>query len=506
MKKTAFIIMIITILSKFMGFTRDIFLSYFYGTSNLSDAYLISLTIPGFVFSFIGLGVSTGYTPMYSKIEKENGFIEGIKFTNNLINILIIISTIILILGIIFSEPIVKLFASGFEGSTLSLTIKFTRISLISIYFTGLIYIYSGFLQIKGNFVIPAFIGIPLNIVIIISIILSSTNNVLILSVGYVLATISQLLFLIPSLNKLGYKYEFALNLKNQHINKMFILVIPVIIGVSVDQINMLIDRTLASSIAVGGISALNYANKLNLFIQGIIVTSIVTAIYPSICQKAISKDYNGLKQMVSETMNIINLLIIPITIGTMIFSEPIIKLLFGRGAFDNNAIFMTSNSLYYYSIGMIGFGLREVLSRAFYSIHDTKTPMINASLSMSLNIILNLILSKRMGITGLALATSISAIFCTVLLLINYRIKFGAFGLKNLSIAFSKILIASIIMGLIAKFYYNIIIQTYSNNFTLITSMCVGCVVYFILIYIMKIEDAHSLSKLITSVLRRTD
>jgi putative peptidoglycan lipid II flippase len=490
MKKTALILMIITIVSKIFGFARDITLAYFYGTSNISDAYLISTTIPLVIFSFIGTGINTGYIPMYSKIQNIRGTKEANRFTSNLVNFLMVICTIIFILGFLFTNQIVKVFASGFQGDTLALTVKFTRISLFGMFFMGLIYIFNGFLQLKENYIIPALVGFPLNIFIIASIFLSSKTNVVVLSIGSVIAAASQLILVLPFAYKKGYRYKFILDIKDEHIKNMVYIALPVIIGVSVNQINTLVDRTIASQISVGGISALNYANRLNGFVQGIFVLSIATVMYPMISKMAAENNMTGFKKSVSEAISSINLLVLPTTIGAMIFAEPIVRLLFGRGAFDANAISMTSYALFFYSIGMIGFGLREVLSRTFYSLQDTKTPMINAAIAMIMNIVLNIILSKFLGIGGLALATSISAIFCTTLLFVSLRKKIGSFGMKNISISFIKILFASLVMGLIAKVSYSTLLNNINANLSLILSIGIGVITYFTIIYFMRIEE----------------
>ncbi len=223
MKKTAILLILITIISKVFGFGREITLSYFYGASNISDAYLISLTIPSVIFAFIGTGISTGYIPMYSNIQQKYGENEGNRFTNNLSNITIIICTIITIFGLIFTEPTVKLFASGFEGETLALAVRFTKISLFGIYFTGLMYIFKGFLQIKGNYIIPALVGFPLNFITIAAIFLSSKTNILVLAIGSVIATASQLLLLTPYIYKKGYRHRLGLDIKDEHIKKCYI-------------------------------------------------------------------------------------------------------------------------------------------------------------------------------------------------------------------------------------------------------------------------------------------
>lgn len=494
MKKTALLIMLLTILSKVLGFTRDVVLSFFYGASNISDAYLISTMIPMVLFSFIGIGITTGYIPMYSKIENSNGVEEANRYTNNLINILIVICTVIIILGFLFTNQIVKGFALGFEGETLALAVQFTKISFLGIYFISLIYIFNGFLQLRENYIIPALVGFPMNFLIILSIFISSKTNILVLSIGSVISTASQLLLVLPFVYKQGYRYKFILNMKDEHIKNMAYIALPAIIGVSVNQINTLVDRTLASQIATGGISALTYANRFNEFVQGVFVLSIATVMYPMISKMAAENNMTGLKKSLSEAISSISLLVLPATVGAMVFAEPLVKFLFGRGAFGIKAISMTSYALFFYSIGMIGFGLREILSRVFYSLQDTKTPMINAAIAIVMNIVLNIILSKLLGIGGLALATSISAIFCTILLFISLRKKIGPFGMKNITISFIKILCASLMMGIISKAIYNLLFNSINANLSLILSIGVGVLTYFVLVYFMKIEEIHAI------------
>jgi putative peptidoglycan lipid II flippase len=223
------------------------------------------------------------------------------------------------------------------------------------------------------------------------------------------------------------------------------------------------------------------------------------------ISKMAAENNVKGLKKTLSEAISSINLLVLPATLGAMIFAEPVVRLLFGRGAFDANAISMTSYALFFYSIGMIGFGLREVLSRAFYSMQDTKTPMMNAAIAMVMNIILNIILSKFLGIGGLALATSISAIFCTALLFVSLRKKIGSFGMKSITISFIKILCASLVMGVIAKITYNTLLNSISANLSLIISIVIGALVYFVIIYFIKIEEVDNMVNALKKKLKRS-
>lgn len=497
MKKIVLLLMIITIVSKILGLGREIALSYYYGASNIADAYLISLTIPMSILSFIGAGIATGFIPLYTKIEKEIGVERANLFTNNLLNILFVFCTIVIVLGLVFTPSIVKIFASGFDKDTLELSVYFTRITLFGIYLSMATYIFTGFLHINDNYHIPALIGLPFSLFTILSILISSKGNTVVLSIGSLIAIASQLLLLIPFVIKKGYKYNFIIVLKDKYIREMMYLSIPVVIGVSVNQINTLVDRTIASSIVVGGISALNYANRLNLFIQGLFVVSIINVMYPKITKMLLQGDIDNFRKIISKAINSINLLVIPTTLGAMLFAKPIVNMLFGRGAFDTQALIMTTNALFYYSIGMLGFGLRDILTRVFYSMQDTKTPMINAIIGMFLNLILNIILSRYLGLGGLALATSISAIFTTVILFISLHKKMGPIGIRKMSISFIKILGASLIMCGIAKLSFNYLTtDIFPQNLSLIISIGIGALTYFAIIYFMKIEDVDVIVK----------
>jgi putative peptidoglycan lipid II flippase len=503
MKKTIILIMVVTVISKIFGLTRDIVLSYFYGASTISDAYLVSTTISAVLFGFIIAGISTGYIPLYKTIEKNHGTEQVMKFTNNLLNFLLLLTSLMVILGLIFTEHIVGVFASGFEGEAFVKTVYFTKISLFSIYTITLSYLFSAFLQLRDNYLAPALIGIPLNVITVLSIYISSKTNTTVLIVGALIATASQILFLMPFVYKKGYRYQFILDYKDKHIISLAKNAIPIIIGVSINEINVLVDRTIASNIAVGGISALNYANMLNGFVQGIFVVSIATVMYPRLSDMAANRDMDGFKKMLSNAIGSINLFVLPITLGAMFFATPVITLLFGRGAFDSNAIEMTSTALFYFSLCMLGFGQREMLSRAFYSLQDTRTPMINAAIAVILNIILNIILSKFLGIGGLALATSISSVFCSLLLMISLRKKIGAFGLKKILISFLKMLTASFVMVIIVYLLFIYLINIIGSNFALIICIILGAVIYLGLIYFMKIEEVDVILNTVKSKLR---
>lgn len=481
--------MVISLLSRVLGFAREILLSYYYGASNISDAYFIAMTIPVVIFSFIGTSISTGFIPMFNKVENEQGETASLKFTNGLITILFLVCTVIFIFLELFTEPVVKIFASGFQVETLLLATQFTRITVLGIYFIGVIYILTGYLQIKNKFMIPALMGFIYNVIIISSIYMGAKINLILLSLGVVIAGLFQVIFLLVFAIKEGFRLKPNVDFNNRYIKNFVIIALPLIFGMSISEINVLIDKTLASRIAVGGISALNYADRLNSFILSTVAMSISVVVYPYLSKVITEKRVDEFKKVIAQAMVSVSILLIPATIGSVLFSKELIRILFTRGAFDLNALNLTSAALLFYSMGMVGMGLREILSKVFYAMQDTKTPVINAAIGMIINIILNLILSRYLGIGGLALATSISATVTMSLLMISLRKKIGSFGLRETGRTLLKILIASLIMGFISKLSYNYLALQAPLTLALCLSIIIGVAIYLGLIVFMKIE-----------------
>lgn len=499
MKKTAFIILCITLLSKILGFSRELVLSYYYGASQISDAYFVAVAVPAILLEFLGIAIATSYIPVMSKIAYEEGRESAIRYTVNLINHVLIFVLVIFLVSEIMAPFIVKVLAVGFTGELLESTIKFSRIMLLSIFVLGLVNIFAGYLQLEGNYIIPAMIGIPLNIITIASIIIASKTNAIVLIVGTMLAQFSQIIFMMPWVLKKKLRYRWELDFKDKRIKATILIALPVIIGASVNQINILVDKTIASTIVVGGISALNYASKMNLFIQGVFVISITTVLFPQIAKMSEENNLKGVKDSVLESFGVINFLVIPITIGALIFSKEIVTVLFARGAFNQHALDLTSSALFFYSIGLIGFGYREVLSKAFYSMHDTKVPVLNGTIGVIINIILNFLFSRFMGIGGLALATSISALLTALLMTWSLQKKLGDLSIWNID--FVKILVASLIMGFFSKIAYGWLFLKIGETYSLFLSVFCGMILYIILGLFFKIDEVVRLRNTVARI-----
>lgn len=498
-------LMIATMIAKILGFSRELVLASAYGASMYSDAYLVAMNIPGVIFFGVATAISTIFIPIYVDIESKLGEERGIKFSNNIINIVILVSTLLIIMGIIFVKPLVNIFAYGFNRETFELTVKFTRILMLGIGFIGISSIMTSYLQVKNNFIIPGIVTVPYNIIIIISIILSIKYGPVIMIWGTLIGTISQFIFQVPFAIKQGYKFKFGIDFKDLYTKKAILLTGPVFIGVAVNQVNAMIDRTLASGLIEGSISALNYANKLNTFVMMLFIASISTVIYPVLSKLSSEKNKDQFIKSIVTSINSVILLVIPITIGAIVLSNPIVKLLFERGQFDYKATEMTSNALRMYSIGMVAFGLRDILSKVFYSLQDTKTPMVNGTIAMVINILLNIILVKCFGMPGIALATSISAIICIFLLLRKLKYKIGYFGQDKIIKLTIKSTISALLMGFVVSnaFHY---ISIFIANEIILLLICIiiGVIIYGVIIKILKVEEINIIESFIVEKLTK--
>ncbi|MHC5217991.1 murein biosynthesis integral membrane protein MurJ [Enterococcus sp. LJL128] len=491
MKKTTFWLMIISILSKGIGFVREMVISYFYGASKVSDAYFISLTIPFTIFSFVYAGLTTSFIPSYTRLETED-MKKANRFTNSLITLLFIFCLIIAVIIQIFTYPIVKMFALGFSGETLDLAVLFTRVTIWSLFFSGCIELFNALLQIRKKFIFPAILGFIYNFFVILSVYLSFKWNLIWLSLGSVCAAVTQFLFLLIILKREKFSIVPNLSFRTKEMNDFFKKILPVIFGASVTQINILINKTIASQVSIGGVSSFNYADRINSFILSTVVFSLVAVIYPMLSKLYVEKKKKQFKQGVQSSLITMLVLLVPATIGLMLLSEPITVLLFGRGSFDSRAVELTSATLYYLSLGLLPMGLRELISRIYYSMEDMRTPVVNATIGMIVNIIFSLFLPSVMGIGGLGLASTIAAIITTYLLCYDLSKK-KIIQISNLKSDILKISIAGILMGGITK-YMNVTLSNFGNLSVLFT-IIISVLGYFIFIYLFKVTGVSLLN-----------
>ena len=211
---------------------------------------------------------------------------------------------------------------------------------------------------------------------------------------------------------------------------------------------------------------------------------------YPILSKLASENNIVEFKRNLLRNIDIVVIVMLPIMIGIMILSTPIVKILFEQGSFNSHDTYLTSTALFYYSVGIVAVGIRDITSRAFYSLQDTKTPVKNAVIAVFINMICSIILVKVLGIGGLALSASISSILGALLLILDLRKKIGNLGLKSSILTFIKCSIASIIMGILVINSYNIVLNFSTEIIALIISVFIGIFTYYIMNIILRVNE----------------
>lgn len=507
--KATFFVIIVTVLSKLFGFLREVVLGAFYGTSYKLDSLIAAQLLPGVFFASILASFSTTFIPIYNEILIKESKEKASRFVSKSLFLIVIAAFIVAVIGSIFSPLIVEIVFRGFDDSVKQLTLQLMRITFFYIVFLGANYVFQGFLQSNENFVVPVLVGIPFNVIIIFSAFLKREFDIYGVAVAFVLGYFSMVLFQIPFAVKKGFKFKLDFNLRDPYINKLFKLVLPVFIGSSVMSLNSFVDRYLASFLPEGSISALNFADKLNGVVYGIFSGSVSAVIYPYLSRFFSSGKKEEFKKYLVLSINSLILIMVPITATVLVLSREIVQFVYERGAFDSRSTYLTSGALMFFSLGYLGYAVREILSRTFYSIQDTLTPMKNGIFAVVINIILNIVLVKFLKHRGLALGTSIVAYVSVFLLMRSLFRKIGKIELKSSLVVFIKALFASFVMAISIIFAKNLIqVKTPVTFITKVINLSIwgfcGVISYSTVIYLLKIKEAQWILKNSIKVLKK--
>lgn len=496
MGQTTILIMILTILSKIFGFLRESFMAYYIGAGDLKSIYTTAMTIPNMLTGIVVTGVLSAYIPVYNKALNEKGEERAKYFTSNLINILMLYGAVAVAIVIAFAGPLSKLFSPKLSGDSLNIAINFTRIMAFSIFTYLSSSIIRGYLNIKDNFVDPILVGFILNIVIIISTILTGKiGNPYILIIGTLLAQILQFIRFPFVSKKLGYKHKKIIDFKDPYVKSLMIIMIPIIFSSAADQLSILVDNSMASAFfGVASISKIFYAKTMLNFIMGVVTMTVATVSFPEIARLGQAGDIDGMKKSVSSAIILTMLLVIPATFGMMALSNPIIKLAFERNAFTSEDTLIVSSLMVAYGPFIIFTSFMKIFGNAFYSVGDSKTPVKIILIQQAVNIILNFMLINFFGLNGLAIATAVSTAIGSVIMFFAFKNKFGSINYKASINSIMKITLSALIMSLVAIFIYNIISLRQGSTLALLISVISSSIVYLLIIMNININEVNEL------------
>ncbi len=485
--KAAGIVGTATLLSRILGYVRDMVVAMFFGAGFTSDAFIAAFRIPNLLRRLFGEGsFSIAFVPVFTEYLVNKGEDEAFGLARSAIRVLLVVLFLVAVVGIVATPLIISAIAPGFSESPekTELTILLTRIMFPYIILIGMVALFTGILNVLGHFAAPALAPVLLNVAMIVSVFTTSLffesekARVIGMSLGVIAGGVLQLVFQVPFLVKKGVYFWEKASFHHPGLKQIGILMLPAVFGAAVYQINILVGTLLASLLAEGSVSYLYYADRLVQFPLGIFAYAAATAVLPSLSRQAAAKDVDGLKDTFVHAMGLVFFITIPSMVGLIVLREPIVALLFQRGAFDDATTRLTADALLYYGVGLWAFSAVRIVVSTFYALQDTKTPVRTATISIAANILLGIILMGPMKHCGLALATSLASMVNLFLLILYLRKRLGALGWRNIIHTFLKTLGCSIVMGMAVHLMAGYVIPDHSGGTIRLLAGLVACII----------------------------
>ena len=501
--KTVSGMFIIMMAAKLLGQLREMMLAGFYGTGEGASAFLVASQIPlNFFDMVLGLAIVSAFVPVFNEYLQKDGKKTADEFAGNFVGIVIVISFAMILFGVLFSKNIISVLASGFDDTTSALASKLLIIMFPSLLFTAVAYSYAGIVQSYGEFKIPAAMSIASNLTAILYFVLfNKYAGIYGLAVAMLIGWAMQLLILLPALFKFKYKFGIAFNFCHPGMKKVYKLALPVLLSSWAQPLNVMINTYLASFIDGGNaVSYINYANKLYIIIVGVFTMSVTNLILPELSRLFADNNRKKSADVIESALKAGVIFIIPVMMVFLTYSYQIVEVVYMRGAFDEKSVTMTSAALFFYSFGMLGYGLQEILNKSFYSMQNSVVPMKNAFLTIGVNVILSFLLCKSFGVKGLALAAAVAAIVSAVNLLRLLKKNLTEIFFSSLGVTFVKTVVAGVIAAVVSKVvfevFYTFVSGTLGNFILVACCSLILFTVYIVVLFLLRTEEIKNLIK----------
>lgn len=513
----AIIVMSSIIVSRVTGFLRTVLINNLLHKTMEKDALFMSFTITDLLYSMlVGGSIAAALIPVLSGYLARNEEEGGWKIVSSFINMIFIAISFLALIGIVFSPQIVHAIAPGFDEEKASLTIKLTRILFPSVSFIMLAGLSNGILNSYKRFAAAAYGPSLYNMGSVCSIFLLNKYGVDKVAMGIMVSAILYFLFQLSFLLEYMKYYRFKIYFQHSGFIKLFKLAIPSLIASSIVQINVMISQSYSSNFPDGSVTALRNATDIWYLPYGIFAMGMGMAILPTLSGKLALKEVNSFKTILNKSIKTVLILIIPSGVGLIVLGTPIISAIYKWSAkIDVYTISLTYKILVFFTIALLMQSIVAIVNRAFYANNDTKTPLFVGTSTIVVNAGLCFLFFNltTLQASGMALAYSISsAIYAIVLLLILDR-RMDGLSLHKLIIFLVKVFFASFVMGVVLYFVNRAIPVDVTGTYSigtkivelayLLMELAVGIVVYFLIVIVMKIEEAIYVYKVFTGRLR---
>ena len=471
--KAASIVGVFTLFAKLVALVRDAILAGKFGPGILLDTYYAAFRIPDFIFNLLILGtLSVAFIPVFTELmtkDREKAY----RIANSVLNVTALAMVVISGLLFLLARPLTELIAPGFRGAELLSAVKLTRLFLLSPIIFTLSNVFSSILNSQKKFLVVSLAPILYNLGIIVGVFLFYPHFGLMgLGFGVIFGACLHLLIQVPEAVRLGYRWQWVLDLREPVMRKIGKLFLPRIIGMDNSQISLLIGTSVGSILAAGSVTIFNFANNLQAVPLGIFAVSLATAAFPALAESFALKDERGFTQLLYETFGKILFFIIPISALMILFREPIVRITLGHGKFSYDDTVLTFTTLGIFSISLFSQALTPLLSKAFYARHNTIIPVLVNVSTIALNAVLAFVWGKAYGVIGIAAGFSLASVLNTALLFGLLYLRLDAELVKEFNTSLlkqvGKILLASAGMSIAAYFSIKILGSLLKANTTI--------------------------------------
>ena len=447
-----------TITSRILGLARDQVIAFYFGAGDANDAFRVASRIPNLVRDLFAEGaMSAAFVPTFTRQLTLQGRERSWLLASSVINALLVVTGVIVVIGIVFAEPLVRLFASEFSAvpGKIELTIYLTRIVFPFLTLVAVAAVLMGMLNSLGHFFIPALSPAMFNVaVIVMSLTLIpfassiGLQPITIVAIATLVGGVGQLVIQWPPLRKEGFRYRPVLDLRDEGLHRVLLLMGPGTIGMAATQINVFVNTVLATGEGTGAVSWLDFAFRLMYLPIGLFGVSIATAATPAISRMVAEQDFARIRSTLASALGLMLFLNLPATVGLIILARPIVGVIFEHGEFTASDTINTAAALQLYAIGLIGYSIVRIISPTFYAVGRSRIPVMVSAASVVVNIALNVWLVRTLGYRGLALGTSITAIVNASVQLFLLRRELHGIEGSRIAASFARVIAASAAMG----------------------------------------------------------
>jgi len=497
----------VVVTNKLLVFVLEILLAAWFGTTFIKDAYLVALVIPNLIFIVGVEAITVTFVPLFMRLLSRENSQETWSIVSSIVNITLISLGGICVVYVLLAPWIISLIAPGFSQQNLVLATKLTRIISPIIIWGGLIGLLVGILNSFKRFTLAAFRLTFYNLIVIGFVYLFHSRwGIISLALAVTGASFFQVVVLLLGLGEKRRNYRLSIDISHPPLKGMAMAMTLVILGVTLTQLNFLIERAMASGLAEGSISSLDFAYKLMRMPFEIFAVAIATVVFPNITGLVITEDASKLRELFASALRMTAFITIPATVILIALRTPLIRILFERGEFSAGSTRMTATALFYYSFGLLFHGLNYVIIRTYYAFKDYKTPLKMGLIAIGLYILFNLVLVRRLRLAhgGLALGCSLAAMSYTVMLLRNIKIKMKDLQAIIFLKPLAKIVVSSALMGGVFIFMSRVPIYSPILRFVLILGA--GGLTYFTACFFLKVQEASQILKTSIEFIRGTN